>query len=79
VTVVDVTGLLNAFGAGIRTEAGAIALYVGGSLATGDYQPGISDLDLAAIASSSRPAPQMRSCTASTSRPMIWPTLATST
>ena len=45
----DVAELLAEFGAGIRSVAGAIALYVGGSLATGDYRPGISDLDLAAV------------------------------
>jgi hypothetical protein len=45
----DIGELLDTFGVGIRAEVGAIALYVGGSLATGDYRPGISDLDLAAI------------------------------
>lgn len=45
----DVAELLAEFGAGIRPVAGAIALYVGGSLATGDYRPGISDMDLAAV------------------------------
>ena len=45
----EITGLLDELAAGIRAEAGAIALYVGGSLATGDYRPGVSDLDLAAV------------------------------
>jgi hypothetical protein len=41
--------LLEEFAGEIRPAAGAVALYVGGSLATGDYQPGISDMDLAAV------------------------------
>jgi Nucleotidyltransferase domain len=41
--------LLASFGTAIRPAAGAVALYVGGSLATGDYRPGISDMDLAAV------------------------------
>jgi Nucleotidyltransferase domain len=45
----DVAELLDEFAAGIQPVAGAIALYVGGSLATGDYRPGISDLDLVAV------------------------------
>jgi hypothetical protein len=45
----DVAELLAEFGAGIGPVAGAIALYVGGSLATGDYRPGISDMDLVAV------------------------------
>src|SRR5579875_3107866 len=45
----DVAGLLTEFGGRMRPEAGAIALYVGGSLASGDYQPGISDMDLTAV------------------------------
>jgi hypothetical protein len=43
------TELLGTLGTGIRAEADAVALYVGGSLATGDYRPGISDLDLVAV------------------------------
>jgi hypothetical protein len=49
VTTTDIRELLETFGVGIRAQAGAIALYVGGSLATGDYRPGVSDLDLAAV------------------------------
>jgi hypothetical protein len=45
----DNRALLDTFGVGIRARAGAIALYVGGSLATGDFEPDVSDLDLAAI------------------------------
>ena len=37
------------FGAAARPIAGVIAMYVAGSLASGDYKPGISDLDLVAI------------------------------
>jgi hypothetical protein len=49
VRTVDISALLDTLGVGIRAEAGALALYVGGSLATGDYHPGVSDLDLAAV------------------------------
>jgi hypothetical protein len=45
----DVAGLLAGFGEEIRRAAGATALYVGGSLASGDYRPGISDMDLVAV------------------------------
>jgi hypothetical protein len=41
--------LLDGFGDQIRPAAGALGLYVGGSLATGDYRAGISDMDLAAV------------------------------
>ena len=41
--------LLTRFGGYIKPTAGATGLYVGGSLASGDYRPGISDMDLAAI------------------------------
>jgi hypothetical protein len=41
--------LLATFGGQTREAAGATGLYVGGSLATGDYHPGISDMDLVAI------------------------------
>lgn len=33
----------------VRPLAGVAGFYAGGSLATGDYQPGISDLDLVAV------------------------------
>lgn len=33
----------------VRPAAGVVGFYAGGSLATGDYQPGISDLDLVAL------------------------------
>jgi hypothetical protein len=45
----DVAELLAGFGGEIRDAAGAIGLYVGGSLASGDYHPGISDMDLVAV------------------------------
>ena len=48
-TKVDIPELLDTFGVSIRAQAGAVALYVGGSLATGDYRPGVSDLDLAVV------------------------------
>jgi hypothetical protein len=37
------------FAEAVRSEAHVVAFYVGGSLALGDYQPGRSDLDLAAV------------------------------
>jgi hypothetical protein len=37
------------FAEALRAEAHVVAFYVGGSLALGDYRPGRSDLDLAAI------------------------------
>jgi hypothetical protein len=37
------------FAAAVRPVAGVLAFYAGGSLATGDFRPGISDLDLVAI------------------------------
>jgi Nucleotidyltransferase domain len=49
VTKVDIPELLDTFGVSIRAQVGAVALYVGGSLATGDYRPGVSDLDLAVV------------------------------
>lgn len=38
-----------AFANALRPIAGVVGLYAGGSLATGDYQPGRSDLDLVAV------------------------------
>jgi hypothetical protein len=37
------------FAEAVREPAGVVAFYAGGSLALGDYRPGRSDLDLAAI------------------------------
>lgn len=45
----EVDGLLADFAARMRPVADAVALYVGGSLATGDYHPGVSDVDLVAV------------------------------
>jgi len=41
--------VLARFGDQVREAAGIVALYVGGSLAFGDYHPGISDLDVLAV------------------------------
>ena len=41
--------LVAAFAAAVQPVVDVVALYVGGSLAAGDYRPGISDLDLAAV------------------------------
>src|SRR5512138_367234 len=37
------------FAAAIREVAGVTAFYAGGSIGSGDYRPGISDLDLVAV------------------------------
>ncbi|WP_433292882.1 nucleotidyltransferase domain-containing protein [Actinoplanes sp. CA-030573] len=37
------------FAAAIREPAGVTAFYAGGSIGSGDYRPGISDLDLVAV------------------------------
>lgn len=44
-----VAALLARFAAAIGPVVGLVGLYVGGSLCTGDFHPGISDLDLAAV------------------------------
>ncbi len=44
-----VAPFLVPFAAAARPIAGVVAMYVGGSLASGDYRPGISDLDLVAF------------------------------
>jgi hypothetical protein len=41
--------LLIRFGEAVRLPAGVTGLYAGGSLATGDYRPAVSDLDLVAV------------------------------
>jgi hypothetical protein len=45
----EVSGMLEEFGREMRPVADVTGLYVGGSLATGDYRAGVSDLDLVAI------------------------------
>lgn len=49
----DVQAVLRELGSRLDAIGAADALWVGGSLATGDYVPGVSDLDLVAV--SSRP------------------------
>ncbi|NUR70102.1 MAG: nucleotidyltransferase domain-containing protein [Hamadaea sp.] len=41
--------VLTTFGDRVRDLAGVAGLYAGGSLAYGDYRPGISDLDVIAV------------------------------
>ncbi|WP_405498277.1 nucleotidyltransferase domain-containing protein [Nocardia sp. NBC_00511] len=41
--------MLLRFGADLRCATEVVALCVGGSLATGDYRAGVSDIDLVAI------------------------------
>lgn len=47
----DIALLLNRFEADLEPLDVVVGLYVGGSLASSDYHPGASDLDLAAIVS----------------------------
>lgn len=47
----DVHAVLREFGSRLGALGVADALWVGGSLATGDYVPGVSDLDLVAVTS----------------------------
>ncbi|MDT7572727.1 MAG: hypothetical protein QOE05_2901 [Actinomycetota bacterium] len=47
----DIALLLSRFASGLEPLDVLVGLYVGGSLASGDYHPGASDLDLAAIVS----------------------------
>lgn len=65
-----IADLLSGFGDRIRPVAGAVGLYVGGSLATGDYHPGISDMDLAAVIA--RPlTPEQQAATQAAHRELI--------
>jgi hypothetical protein len=41
--------VVEIFATSVRPVAGVLAFYAGGSLATGDFRPGISDLDLVAV------------------------------
>ncbi len=56
--------VVSIFAAEVRTTARVVAFYVGGSLALGDYQPGRSDLDLAAIIEAPLPRSAQRALTA---------------
>ena len=47
----------------VRPVAGVTAFWVAGSLATGDYRPGISDLDLVALVESTLDEEQQRGLT----------------
>jgi Nucleotidyltransferase domain len=47
----DVQGVLRELGSRLEAMGAVDALWVGGSLATGDYVPGVSDLDLVAVIS----------------------------
>jgi hypothetical protein len=59
-----IADLLTEFGERIRPAAGAVALYVGGSLASGDYRPGVSDMDLVAVVGEPLDAGQREKVTA---------------
>ncbi len=47
--------VVETFATTVRPVAGVLAFYAGGSLSTGDFRPGISDLDLVAVVE--RPPP----------------------
>ncbi|WP_405163814.1 nucleotidyltransferase domain-containing protein [Nocardia sp. NBC_01499] len=44
-----IQAVLDEFAAEVKPAADVVALQVGGSLATGDYRPGVSDFDLVAL------------------------------
>lgn len=48
----DQAPIVARFAQAVRPVAGVIGFYAGGSLAMGDFRPGISDLDLAAVVDS---------------------------
>jgi len=48
----DPVPVVATFAAAVRPVADVVGLYVGGSLAAGDYQPDVSDLDVVAIVGS---------------------------
>jgi hypothetical protein len=56
--------LVLSFGEAVRPVAGVLAFWVAGSLATGDYRPGVSDLDLVALVGSPLDDGQQRGLTA---------------
>jgi Nucleotidyltransferase domain len=45
----DQASVVAVFAEAVRPVAGVVGFYAGGSLALGDFRPGISDLDLAAV------------------------------
>jgi hypothetical protein len=45
----DPVPVVAAFAQAVRPVVGAVGLYAGGSLASGDYHPAVSDLDLVAV------------------------------
>ena len=45
----DADGLVRSFAQRVRPVAGVTAFWVAGSLASGDFRPGVSDLDLVAL------------------------------
>jgi hypothetical protein len=49
----DQTPVVVAFAKAVHPIADVIGLHAGGSLAAGDFQPGISDLDLVAVIATS--------------------------
>jgi len=51
--------VVGAFATTVRPVAAVVAFYAGGSLATGDFRPGLSDLDLVAIVARP-PSPAVR-------------------
>jgi hypothetical protein len=60
----DADDLVRSFAEAVRPVAGVLAFWVAGSLATGDYRPGVSDLDLVALVGSPLDDRQQRGLTA---------------
>jgi hypothetical protein len=56
----DVAAALAGLAAALEPTDGALALYAAGSLATGDYRPATSDLDLVAVVRAPLSAPARR-------------------
>ncbi len=52
--------MVAAFATSVRPIVDAVAFYAGGSLASGDFHPGVSDLDLVAVIAAELDAPRCR-------------------
>ena len=59
------------FAAAVREVAGVIAFYAGGSIGSGDYHPGISDLDLVAVVAGAVPRARLKKLHASFDVPKL--------
>ena len=59
----EADGLVRDFAERVRPVAGVTAFWVAGSLASGDYRPGVSDLDLVALVAAPLDGAQQRAVT----------------